>query len=68
MNYSNRTYTHTVVAHDGRTAHDDVVEDSHTSPVSLEHDGLLQTCSLSLSAVIPPVNGEDNDNAYIRSL
>ena len=49
------------MVHDGRTGHDDVVEDNHTSPVSLEHDGLLQTCSLSLSAVIPSVNGVNNE-------
>ena len=48
------------MVHDGRTVYDHVVEDIHTSPVSLELDELLQTCSLSLSVVIPPVNGVSN--------
>ena len=54
MNYPNRTHTHTVGAHDGRTAHDHVTKGIHTSPVWLENDGSLQTCNPSLSAVNPP--------------
>ena len=53
------------MVHDGRTVYDHVVEDIHTSPVSLELDELLQTCSLSLSVVIPPVNGVSNVTLYV---
>ena len=54
MNCYNRAHTHTVGAHDGRTALDHVIEGIHTSPVWLENDGLLQTYNPSLSAVNPP--------------
>ena len=63
MNYSNRAHTHTVVVHDGRTAHDHVTEDIHTSPVWIENDGLLQTCNPSLSAVTPPADHVNNVTA-----
>ena len=53
------------MVHDGRTVYDHVVEDIHTSPVSLELDESLQTCSLSLSVVIPPVNGVSNVTVYV---
>ena len=53
------------MVHDGRTVYDHVVEDIHTSPVSLELDELLQICSLSLSVVIPPVNGASNVTLYV---